>query len=514
MKRPGAIVMLTVGIVLSLIGFTLASAGAAAAWLGAAQRDGGYFTSRTERFTVPSFALVSPHLDAVGEGTPERLPFDVGTLRLRATAADPEQDIFIGIAPREDVDRYLAGVHYTELQEVKFNPFRPVYRDVSGLSSPAPAGSQDIWVASASGQGLQELTWKITPGTWTVVIMNADAAQGVSVDLQAGFRSELIRPAATGLLVAGGLALVVGLPLLVIGAVGLGRRGTPGPPPPAGPAGRGPAPATVPGGSPPAITWDQAHPVRLTGHVDTGLSRGLWLVKWLLAIPHFFVLFFLWFAFAVTTVVAWFAILFTGRYPQSLFHFNVGVLRWTWRVAFYAYAAGGTDKYPPFTLEQADYPATLDVQYPHRLSRGLVLVKSWLLLIPHWLVIGAVTGSATWAWRTQDGPAGVVTERGGGLSLLAILVLIALVILLFSGRYPRPLFAFIMGINRWAYRVVVYGALMRDEYPPFRLDQGPDEPDAADPRDMDPRDTDPRPAGHQGLPAERPGRPDGGGDRS
>ncbi|UOD82942.1 DUF4389 domain-containing protein [Paenarthrobacter ureafaciens] len=512
MKRPGAIVMLTVGIVLSLIGFTLASAGAAAAWLGAAQRDGGYFTSRTERFTVPSFALVSPHLDAVGEGTPERLPFDVGTLRLRATAADPEQSIFIGIAPREDVDRYLAGVHYTELQEVKFNPFRPVYLDVSGLSSPASASSQDIWVASASGQGLQELTWKITPGTWTVVVMNSDAAQGVSADLQAGFRSELIRPAATGLLVAGGLALVVGLPLLVIGAVGLGRRGTPGPPPPAGPAGRGPAPSRsgspAPGGSPPAITWDQAHPVRLTGHVDAGLSRGLWLVKWLLAIPHFFVLFFLWFAFAVTTVVAWFAILFTGRYPQSLFHFNVGVLRWTWRVAFYAYAAGGTDKYPPFTLEHADYPATLDVQYPQRLSRGLVLVKSWLLLIPHWLVIGAVTGSATWAWRTQDGPAGVVTERGGGLSLLALLVLIALVILLFSGRYPRPLFAFIMGINRWAYRVVVYGALMRDEYPPFRLDQGPDEPDPAAPRDMDPR-----PAGHQGPPAGRPGRPDGGGDR-
>ncbi|MEC3852095.1 DUF4389 domain-containing protein [Paenarthrobacter ureafaciens] len=348
--------------------------------------------------------------------------------------------------------------------------------------------------------------------------MNTDAAQGVSADLQADFRSELIRPAATGLLVAGGLALVVGLPLLVIGAVGLGRRGTPGAPPPVGVPGRGPAPARSespapggsppPSGSPPAPNWDQAQPVRLTGHVDAGLSRELWLVKWLLAIPHFFVLFFLWFAFAVTTVVAWFAILFTGRYPQSLFHFNVGVLRWTWRVAFYAYAAGGTDKYPPFTLEQADYPAALDVQYPQRLPRGLVLVKSWLLLIPHWLVIGAVTGSATWAWRTQDGPAGVVTERGGGLSLLALLVLIALVILLFSGRYPRPLFAFIMGINRWSYRVVVYGALMRDEYPPFRLDQGPDEPDPAVPRDMDPR-----PAGHQGPPAGRPGRPDGGGDR-
>ncbi|UXM93498.1 DUF4389 domain-containing protein [Paenarthrobacter sp. JL.01a] len=504
MKRPGAIVMLVVGIVLSLVGFALASAGAAAALLGTAQRDGGYFTSRTERFTVPSFALVSPHLDAVGEGTAERLPFDVGTLRLRATAVDPAQSIFIGIAPQEAVNRYLSGVHYTELQEVKFNPFRPVYRDFSGLSNPALPTSQNFWVASAEGQGPQELTWNVAAGSWTVVVMNSDADQGVSADLQAGFRSELIRPAATGLLVAGGLALVIGVPLLVLGAVALGRRGPAGPPSPAGQAAHGPAPAYPPSGSPPANNWDQAHPVRLTGHLDAGLSRGLWLVKWLLAIPHFFVLFFLWFAFAVTTVVAWFAILFTGRYPVSLFHFNVGVLRWTWRVAFYAYAAGGTDKYPPFTLEQADYPATLEIHYPQRLSRALVLVKSWLLLVPHWLVIGAFTGTATWAWRTQDGPAGVVTDRGGGLSLLALLVLVALVILLFSGHYPGPLFAFIMGINRWVYRVFAYGALMRDEYPPFRLDQGAEEPVQTDAPGID----------LPGIPTEWPGRSDSGGDRS
>jgi hypothetical protein len=208
-------------------------------------------------------------------------------------------------------------------------------------------------------------------------------------------------------------------------------------------------------------------------------------VKWLLAIPHYIVLALLWIAFTLLTLVAAVAILVTQRFPRGIFDFNVGVLRWTWRVWFYSYWANGTDRYPPFTLgEAADYPARLYVAYPEKLNRWLPLVK-WLLAIPHLILVAIFVGG--WGWGAGDDWAG-----WGFAGLVGILVVIGCVILLFTGRYPPTLFNFALGLDRWALRVAGYMGLMTDHYPPFRLDMGPHEPTATEPATLDEAST-PRP---------------------
>lgn len=210
-------------------------------------------------------------------------------------------------------------------------------------------------------------------------------------------------------------------------------------------------------------------PVRVHARRDPHLSRWLWLVKWLLLIPHYVILCGLWIAVVVTTLVAYVAVLFTGRYPQAIFAFNVGVLRWSWRVNYYGYQALGTDRYPPFTLaDVADYPARLHIDPPTRLPRWLPLV-AWLFAVPHLLLVAALAGPASWQFRDGNGssvPLGVVS-----LGLL-----IAGISLLFTGRYPRGLYDLLLGIARWSLRTIAYLVLLTDRYPPFRLDQGDDEP--------------------------------------
>src|ERR1700760_3487090 len=172
---------------------------------------------------------------------------------------------------------------------------------------------------------------------------------------------------------------------------------------------------------------NQSYPVEVRARLDEPLSRWLWLGKWLLAVPHYIVLFFLWIAFAAVTIIAFFAILITGRYPRGLFGFNLGVLRWSWRVGYYTYSAPGTDRYPPFSLdEEPDYPATLDIAYPERLSRGLVLVKWWLLAIPQYAIVTVFAGGA--AYTATGGHTWQADAFYGGL--IGLLVFFAAIALL------------------------------------------------------------------------------------
>ena len=190
----------------------------------------------------------------------------------------------------------------------------------------------------------------------------------------------------------------------------------------------------------------QAYPLNIRGDLSFPPNRGLWLIKWLLAIPHWIILFFLGIASFVVWFIAWWAILFTARYPRGMFNFNVGVMRWSWRVSFYA-GILGTDRYPPFSLASDDeYPADLSVAYPERLSRIKVLFKWWLLAIPHYIIVYFLGG------------------LGFALSIIAGIVL------LFTGSYRGDVFGVLMAINRWQWRVSGYANLLYDDYPPFEFD--------------------------------------------
>ena len=173
------------------------------------------------------------------------------------------------------------------------------------------------------------------------------------------------------------------------------------------------------------------------------MSRGLLFVKWLQIIPHFVVLYVLFLAAGVVTIVAWFAILITGRYPRGLWDFAMMTMRWGARVT--AYAGLMRDEYPPFGDEP--YPVRFAMIYPEHLSRWKIFVK-WLLIIPH-AVILYVLGIA---W--------------------AIVTVVAWFAILFTGTYPKSLFDFAVGYNRWNYRAYLYLLLLTDVYPPFST--GPD----------------------------------------
>lgn len=185
--------------------------------------------------------------------------------------------------------------------------------------------------------------------------------------------------------------------------------------------------------SQPLLHYDVEYPERL--------SRLLIFVKWLLAIPHLIVLWILGIAFSVVTLIAWFAILLTGRYPRGMWEFAMSVMRWQANVS--AYVLLQRDEYPPFSGSEP-YPVRYELEYPERLSRWKIFLK-WLLVLPNIFVFYFV------------------------ILIGYIAVLLAWFAILITGRYPRGLFDFVTGTMRWANRINVYSNLLTDAYPPFRM---------------------------------------------
>jgi Domain of unknown function (DUF4389) len=473
-SRGGGIALVILGSIVLLVAFGLLAGGGVLMWAGQTQRDAaGYLTSPSTRLESSSYAIAATDVNVTIDAPGWHVGSDaLGSVRIRA-ASGSSSAIFIGIAPASEVLQYLRGTAYDQLQGYAVAAGGPTYQLHSGGAASLPT-SQTFWGASVSGSGTQSLIWSVRSGHWAIVLMNADASRGVAADVSVGATAPFLFALALGLLIGGGLAMLVAGALL-FGGIAMLRSGEPNrsetsaaPPPPAGSFPSSPPFGTAP--PPPVAPTGTAYPLRIEGRLDVTPSRWLWLVKWVLLIPHYIVLAFLFMAAFVLTVIAFFAILFTGRYPRSIFDFNVGVLRWWWRVGFYGYSALGTDHYPPFTFDAAaEYPATLEVPYPQRLSRGLVLVKWWLLAIPHYLIAAVLIGGTTLAVQ------GAYTFAVPYTGLITLLVLVAAVAVLFTRRYPRGIFDLVMGLNRWVYRVLVYALLLRDEYPPFRLDMGGEE---------------------------------------
>ena len=353
------------------------------------------------RFASSSYAIASKSLD-VGTGAPDWI-FGSGRyakVRISATNAAPGKTIFIGIGRDRDVADYLAGAAHDEVTDFEVDPFSVDYRHHAGAAPVTPPAKQRFWVASTQGTGTQTLTWGVRKGTWSVVAMNADASRPVAVEASFAAKLSFLGWIAVGLLTGGGIFLLGGSGLIYLGA----RR----PAPLAAAMAAGPAPpAAVAGGEAGVIS---GYPVVVEGRLDEPLSRWLWLVKWLLASAL---------RRARDPL---------GRLPRPQCdrllrhplhrplparHLRVQSRRPTLELARALLLLRGARHRPLPTLQLdpvPDYPATLDVAYPERLSRGLVLVKWWLLAIPHYLVVTIFAGG--WLLRPGFWWSGTGTRTG------------------------------------------------------------------------------------------------------
>lgn len=215
----GRVTALVIGALLVLFSLALLGAGGTALWADSTQRDEGYVTTDVHTFSTSGSALatVSTELGSAGVGWLYS-PGLLDEVRIRVTPTSPGPPLFVGIGRSTDVERYLAGVGHTVITEF----WGDETENVAGGAPRSAPGTQNVWVASDTGAGTRTLVWEPEDGSWTVVVMNADARPGIDVGADLAARMPAVRWIAVGVLAAGGLFLAGGA-LLIAGAI-RGRR--------------------------------------------------------------------------------------------------------------------------------------------------------------------------------------------------------------------------------------------------------------------------------------------------
>lgn len=225
--RPLRVGLLIAGIIVGFIALGLVIGGVVLIWAHTTQRDAeGYYSVGAEAYGAPGYAITSDELN-LGAEPNDWFPSGIATIRIRAAA---DEALFLGVAPRADVDAYLEGVAHSVVTDVRTGPFRATYEQVQGDAVPPPPENLDIWVVQTSGPGQQELTWDLEQGAWVLVVMNADGSPGVDTQISAAVKTGLLLPVGIGLLVFG-LLVAVGAVVLIV----LSTRGKPKPLPPVTP---------------------------------------------------------------------------------------------------------------------------------------------------------------------------------------------------------------------------------------------------------------------------------------
>jgi hypothetical protein len=215
----GRITAVVIGTLLVLVSLALLGAGGTGLWADLTQRDGGYVTTGTHRFSTSGAALATEptQLGSAGVGWLYS-PGLLGKVRIRITPVNASPALFVGIGRSRDVDPYLAGVNHTVISDF----FGDKVESVGGGTTRSAPGRQSFWVAKSIGSGARSLTWQPTKGSWTVVVMNADGRPGIALRADLGARIPAVLWIAIGLLAAGAV-LMVGGGLLIAGAI-RGRR--------------------------------------------------------------------------------------------------------------------------------------------------------------------------------------------------------------------------------------------------------------------------------------------------